>query len=233
MPKVISVASTYATDIILDDKKKVISTQSGGPLFFIKRVFEEQKVNSELYHGDNAQVEIMLGKGEEFGRVTHNAPKIYLSELGNVDWLMISTVLDEWIIDSTSANKIFIDIQGFVRVGRTFKKKHNWHLEDDFADSVYCIKGTQEEIKYLDPAFIDQQKNKLLIVTKGSNGADLYYKGKSYTFKPKKILKLNNSIGAGDTLFAYFVAYIAKHHDPLLAMSFATDSTGKYLESRN
>ena len=49
MPKIISVASTYATDVILDDKQNVLSVQPGGPLYFIERVFKEQKVENRLY----------------------------------------------------------------------------------------------------------------------------------------------------------------------------------------
>ncbi|MDO8663760.1 MAG: hypothetical protein Q7K28_02915, partial [Candidatus Wildermuthbacteria bacterium] len=63
---------------------------------------------------------------------------------------------------------------------------------DEVGASIFCLKGTEEEISYLQKDFIKIQKKKILIITKGSRGCESFISGKKYTTKTKKELTAKN-----------------------------------------
>lgn len=232
----VTILSTEATDILLTEDLKLMNSQKGGPAMFIKDVFNNQQISyiSNLITG--LTVEILITNAGEFGRVK-NIPKalnIAYDEL-ETPYLLISSVSSEINLRGLEnfKGKTFIDIQGFVRDGSDFGKKMLWSPSNRIFNSIYCLKGTAEEISYLPEDYIQKQKYKILIITKGEKGVDAYIKGLQYSIQPKKTVRSYDTIGAGDTFFAYFVATLVKTDDVVNSLNQAVSQTSIFLASKS
>lgn len=66
-------------------------------------------------------------------------------------FLLISTLLDEFSLKGISnfKGKTFLDIQGYARDGKDFGKKKHWKPDKEIVDSIFCLKGTKQEIEYI------------------------------------------------------------------------------------
>ena len=68
-----------------------------------------------------------------------------------------------------------------------------------------------------------------MVITKGSLGCEIFINGKRYKIKPRKHLNVLNTIGAGDTFFAYLVSRYLKTKDFLKSVEYAVDRTSEFL----
>jgi sugar/nucleoside kinase (ribokinase family) len=226
-----SVLSTFAQDILLRENGEVISRQSGGPILFLERALQASNVPFHLLYGETIDVEILMTDHGEFGRIS-NPPKILPFPLEEVaDWVVVSTVLKEWELDKIERfqGKVFVDIQGYVRSGQDFGRKQVWQEATDFAEKIFCMKGTRQEVSFLPESVREDQKNRLLIATDGGNGLELFYEGKNFYVPAGEPIKPRDTIGAGDTFFGYFVAAMYKGADPENAAKHATEKTRDFL----
>lgn len=205
--KYITVLSTYTDDRLIDKTGRLIGEVVGGPAFFIESALKAKAVPYSLVHGPRLQTEIMVGPDGEWGKVPKLPDKQPVASKSFTDWTIVSTLLDEWdLTDLPPRPYLFIDIQGFVRNGSDFGKKKIWDVPVQIQKGVFCLKGTAEEVSYLPAKTTDDQKNRLLIITKGGEGADIYYRGQHYEVRSSKLTNLSNTVGAGDTFLGCFVA---------------------------
>ncbi len=231
--KTISVISTYASDRLIDGRTgKITKEQKGGPVLYIVQALESLGLEPKVYTGEEMLVEILVKDDDEFGKIHEPETKSQLPQLETAS-AIVSTLLDEW--DLTNARdymgKLFVDIQGYVRDGSAFGKKKAWFEIKDLAPAIFCLKGNEVEIETLPPEVIaDQKENRMLIVTKDSSGVEVYYKGQSYIASPQEILHPPHTIGAGDTLFANFVAKFMETEDIKQSTDFALAQTSKFLK---
>ncbi len=230
--KKITILSTFTEDKIIDKANKTIKTQKGGPSFYISNVFKREKLVFNIIKTPTIKIEIKLKKDGEVGRVK-TKPKIKKINFGKIksEFLVISTIIKEFNLRGISKfkGKIFLDIQGYVRGGKNLGGKKLFHQSNEVTSSIFCLKGTEEEIRYLQKDFVKNQKQKILIITKGSKGCEAFIFGKKYVIKPKKILDIKNTIGAGDTFFAYFVSQMYKNNNPVKSIKYATEKTSNFL----
>lgn len=226
---ILTLVSTLTQDIVIKDGKEVQSFE-GGPGLFISRALKSESIAFNFVHGPRLRAEIELVPGGEIGRVPPITERRYVADVGLTDWTIISTLLDEWgLKDMPVVPYLFIDVQGLVRDGRDFGKKKKWLVPAGLAENIYCLKGTAEEIGLLDREFISSQKNKLLIITHGAKGAEIFYRGSSRTIKAASVNGLKDTIGAGDTFFGFFVAALYKGKDPFSAAEDAVQKTRGFL----
>ncbi len=231
--KKISIFSTYSTDKIIKDDQVTINT--GGPLCFIEKALDDCNVSYFSHHGEVVNIEIKANEDGEVGRVIGWQNKTKIVKDTTSKFIVISTIFNEWhmIKMDQSKAKIFVDIQGFVRDANKFGAKILWSDSIKYSKKIYCLKGTKEEMNYLPKNVYEDQKNRLLIITKGKKGVEWYLKGKKYlTLIPREI-KSPNTVGAGDTFFGYFVANIYKGNGIKLSIDNAISKTSEFLESKN
>ena len=228
----ITVLSSFAEDVLLNERGRILREQKGGPAFYIEAVFNQESIGYEIPFLCSIEVEILLTKKGEFGRVKSKPDPIKL------DWqslkapvVTISTILNEFnlIGIETYKGKVFLDIQGYVRDGSDFGKKKFLSMD---VSNLFCVKGTKEEISYLPKDFVYKQKDRMLLVTNGSKGSVLYFKGYKFTAKPAKEIKSTDTIGAGDTFFAYFVVKFLQSNDQEESLKYATSKTTSFLSSK-
>jgi len=227
----IKVFSTYTKDIIhnIIDNSKI--TQKGGPAFFIDQVFKKKKVDYNLKTNLEIEVEIKVSKKTETGKIKSKIIEKEIKNIKREDTIIISTIGREWILGSRiiDESNIFLDIQGYART-----TKINDDLFDmEFWSQIFCIKGTAAEMKKLPLKILRKQKERCLIITKGSKGAEIFYNSKKYIFNPKKQLSVKNTIGAGDVFFANFIiSFIKTKGDIQKSGNFAIRETELFLTTK-
>lgn len=232
----ITLVSVFAEDIYYDAYGKLIKKQRGGPALFISKVFQKEKIIFNLQTAPPAKVEILIKKNGEFGRIAKK-PKAARVDFIKIKtpFVVVSSLLDDFKFKNVKKfkGKIFFDIQGYVRDGRYFGKKKEWNIKNNLSGSIFCLKGTSEELKYIPLKTIKNQKNKILLITKGKKGCDAYIFGKRYNFKVKNAIQNRDTVGAGDTFFAYFISSFIKSNDTIASVEYAIERTTKFLKSKN
>ena len=203
----IKIFSTYTKDDICNQDNCLKINRKGGPAFFMENVFKKNKIKYEII-SQKAVIEIKVKNGKEKGILKTKLKEKSIEDIKSEDLVVISTVDREWILNTKIPAKaqVFLDVQGYIRSSR--KNPEIYKL--DFWNNIFCLKTNDREIKELPKNIVRNQKNKCLIMTKGSKGAVVYFKNKKYVFKTKKI-KLDDAIGAGDTFFAGFITGFIKN----------------------
>ncbi len=229
--QIITVLSSFSTDKVVNDEGQTITIQEGGPARFITNALKDVGVNFELIAGEKIEVEILANQEGEFGRVVLE-PKANLLDKTLNDWTIVSTVLDEWdLTDMELPDRLCVDLQGYVREGHDFGRKRVWENVNKLADKIYCLKGTAEEMRYIDSDFRESQKQRLLIMTNGEHATDVYYKGEHTRVPVQAVTGLTLTIGAGDTFLGYLVSQLSSGHEPIDAVKFASQKTAEFLKA--
>lgn len=226
----IKIFSTYTRDKIYNQDNGLKIIRNGGPAFFIENVFKKNKVNYKI-SASEANINIQIINGTEKGVLASKLKERKINSIEINDTILISTVDREWTLPDNFPEKakIFIDVQGYVRSAR----KNPEIYKSDFWNNIFCLKTNDREIKELPKNIVRNQKNKCLIITKGSRGAVVYFKDKKYIFTAKKI-KLNDTIGAGDTFFAGFIVEFIKSKGNITKSGkFAIKKAENFLLAKN
>lgn len=225
----IIILSSFAQDRLFNKRGQILREQQGGPAYFIQSVFEEESANFEIPYQSTFEVEILITNKGEFGRIKSKPKPTKVSwQSINQPTVLVSSILDEFSFDNIEDYKgqVFIDVQGYVRDATNFGKKKFWDVD---LQRYFCVKGTREEISYLPRDQVNNQKQKMLLVTIGAKGSILYFKGKKITAKPVREMKSADTIGAGDTFLAYFVARYLQSSNPEDSLKYATLKTSSFL----
>ncbi len=223
--KKITVLSTYSQDLHFQADDTFIKKRLGGPAFFLKKTLDQKNIPHKIKHGKLYRIAIRYThNGEENGTVLHKPPRNKTPQIIKTPYLIISTILDEWPLQISGYKGIsFIDLQGFARGGKQIKFPAN--------AKPFCVKGTRQEVKYLNPGDLRTQKKECLIVTDGGRGVKLFFKGKRYSFHIKKPVETTNTVGAGDTFFGCFVATFIQTNNPIKSCENAIRQTNTFLKS--
>lgn len=230
----ITLFSSFAKDIVFKDGK-VISTQIGGPAFFISNVFVSEGVLFDVQSPKQpVSVEIFVTKDGEFGKIPERPERmpVVFSEI-KTSAIVLSTLLDEFDLNGISAypGRIFLDVQGYVRDGNEFGKKKFWEPTEEIRMSIFCLKGTEEELKFVSKKLLENVP--ILLRTKGKCGCEVVVDRNSYIFLPPEIVFSENTIGAGDTFFASFISSYVKTEDVPQSVVYAMQQTTEFLKNKN
>ncbi|HUC89319.1 MAG TPA: PfkB family carbohydrate kinase [Patescibacteria group bacterium] len=233
-PDPISLISTMTEDVLLDESGRIMQTSQAGPAFFLKNAFSSESVPFESFEHSKFKVEILVTPEGEFGRTPTLAKPSVIKQGQLKEWTVISSVAEEWQLpDGISLPKyLFVDLQGFVRNGSNFGGKKAWSVSNFIAEQLFCIKGTAEEVRYLPCEVFERQKQKLLIITYGKDGVDVFYKGQLCHFRGKTVTGIRDTVGAGDTFLGHFVAKMYKGASPIEAGENAVQDVVTFLEGK-
>lgn len=231
----ITLISSFATDRLFDQNNNFIREQKGGPAFFASNVFKKMKLPYYIIPSPKIVTEIILKDDNEFGKIGfYPALKI---DYANIDtpYIFISPILNEFSLKNVDKYKgrIFLDAQGFTRNAGEFGKKKKWITKEETENSIFCLKVADYELPYLKKSFVKKQKKRILLLTQGTKGCTVYTFGKPFFVKPKRIVKSPDTLGAGDTFFAYFISQWIRTKDIYESASYAVDKTSDFLASKS
>jgi len=231
----ITLFSSFAKDRLYDQNNTFLGEQLGGPAYYIVKALREENIRTIVPQSLWFTVDIMVTKNGEFGKIRF-APKSIDIPWSSITSPMvyISTILNEFLLNSINLykGKVFLDIQGYVRDGNTYGAKKILGYSLKALQNIYCMKGTKEEFSYIPKNILQMQKKKILLITNGSKGSVIYVNSRIYRITTSTILKPIDTIGAGDTLFALFIAGMSKNWSPQKALSYATDKTVHFLQNK-
>ena len=228
-----SVVSSYATDILVNAQGEIISKQDGGPALYVMRALEECNVKADIISGKKIIVEILLKDSQEFGRVPVLPQKNRVNTNALKPWTIISTVCNEWVLSAPLPDKLMVDLQGFVRDGSNFGKKTLSPEINKFAGEIYCLKGTEEEVACLTKKAIERQKTRMLVITNGPKPVTLYVNNEKSMISVVAVENPKDTIGAGDSFFAYFAAGLHQGLMPSRAVRYANCKTAVFLQKKS
>lgn len=232
MKKQLTILSTYAQDTLINERGLTTQTQLGGPALYLQKVFSDEGISFDAPKFLDMDVQILIKPAGEYGKVVNQPKPQYVRfDAVTTPYLVVSSILNEFELANlgTYDGKVFFDVQGYVRDGKNFGGKQLWRPSIDFTKPIFCLKGTQEELSYIPTEIIQAQKQKILIETRGAKGCKLFAFGQEYQLLPTKVITTKNTIGAGDTFFAYFIANFIKGIEPVDCAIQAMESTSSFL----
>lgn len=222
----IGIISSVANDRIRHYFSKTSTTVRGGPATWIIRTIENHSYPYFLVTGDKpAEVELLITPDGESGSI-QSLPLISLTEPVEADIFIISTIGQEFdlnkVLDLTGL--IALDVQGYVRT----RKSKFLEIPREILLRIDIIKATESEYASFSSELRKILDVKLLIVTKGKRGFDMYQNGNVESISGN-IVAATDTIGAGDTFLTAFVLKFYATRNALLSGQYAQDYVEKFL----
>jgi len=224
------VISSFAKDKITYRKSGETLEKIGGPAFWISRTLKDIGMKFDIITGKrDAEIEITVNKNGESGIIRSVSEIIPEAEI-NADFIIISTIADEFKLETISNNfkgEIALDLQGYIRASKLNNKE--FILPKNIGKKIKIIKLTEEELDFLKSKFIDSYPDIIFIITKGKFGADIIKNGSSFHYCAPKI-KFIDTLGAGDVFLAAFTAQIIKCNDIPKSGNYANNYVSQFLK---
>lgn len=230
------IISTFANDTFIDEMNGFLHKQKGGPAFYLTNTFTMEGIQFDLRCPSIVgEAEILIRHEDELGKIVRKPDQLAVPFATiSSPFLAVSTLLDEINLDGLPNfnGKIFLDVQGYVRDGDDFGKKKEWRPTAEMMDAIFCLKGTTEELHHIPAYFLEKQKNKILIETKAEAGCTIFTSGKRVDILPSHQVSGADTVGAGDTFFAYFISQYIRSEDVCVSGAYAVEKTIGFLETK-
>lgn len=226
----LNIFSSHAIDTVTTEDGT--TTIQGGPAFFIESILEKNHIQFTNFLKRVGSVSIIIKDGGESGKVTAAETLQEYPVLEKDEHILISTLLNEVDLSLFAHHtNVYIDIQGYVRnPDGSLGSKKKYQVPENFKPAI--LKSTEEELTFLDDTFINGQKERMLIVTRGASGATIYSKNRVFTRDVNKKIFPKNTIGAGDTYFSSFIVAYLKENTIESCADFAQTSTEIFLKQK-
>lgn len=228
----IQVISTFAEDRYFFKENQTRKIKKGGPAFWITETLTDLRVPFDVTTGETeAIVDIIVEKNDEDGKIV-SLPLISEEPTYQADAFIISTIGDEFDLAKIANLRgiIALDVQGYVR-SSTMKGEEIYQFPKMMEERIDILKTNEAELKHLDQQFIISQQNRIMLVTRGTEGFELYTSGVR-TFLPSNPIVAPDTIGAGDVLLSAFVATYSKSKDAMQSALFARTYVEKFLAAK-
>ncbi|MBI2356092.1 MAG: hypothetical protein HYV13_02720 [Candidatus Doudnabacteria bacterium] len=234
--KRLTAVSTFVDDVLLNEQEQVLEVRVGGPAEFFRRVFEKTSQPVQLITGRRMQVRIKVVLGmPQVGRVVDAGDMQSLPQINSPN-LLLSSLAREWNVLPLKdyLGRVFLDVQGFVRnPSAGFGRKQVWSEIELIASNLFCIKATELELRFLPPSFVqDQIENRCLLLTKGPQGSEIFFRGQAQVYEPEESLNPPDTLGAGDTYLATFTKEFIQHEDWRAAGLAASQAAFRFLKAK-
>jgi len=192
-----------------------------------------QPVRFVISHGHQPGVaQIALRQGHERGTLVKKPSAISLKRFQRADAFVVSTLADEFDLASlaTLQGLHCVDVQGYVRAakGRGLKRVR---IPDDIAQCFDIVKMTAHEKKWIAAKTLRIFKQKILLVTQSAKPTIVFQHGRRFAVQPRHVAAAD-TLGAGDTFFAAFVAAYVRKPEARKAVDIAMRATEKFLKGK-
>lgn len=222
----IAVVAPLAEDRFHDLRTGATWVRRGGPGLWIEAELQRLGAQVTAVRPEKpAAVDIDVDDTGEHGRNVAYEP-IILSSRVQVDAAIVSTVADEFDLVQLNLlpSVVALDVQGYVRAARMVGEP----VVIPDTPQLAIVKATVEELAYLDSAWVEQQKSRILLVTRGSDGCDVYDGGACF-HQPAIKVDVSSTVGAGDVFLASFLVEWLGSSSAVSAAAFAARRASEFL----
>lgn len=199
---IIIVVGSFAIDYVTNTSG-ITHRQNGGPAYWINQTLTKLNMPFSVITGRKPTiVDIRLSRDGEKGKALTIYP-IHIRSPRTGKVCIISTIGNEFPIEQWKLlhGALVVDFQGYVRDAQGRGTLVN--IPSSIARRIAIAKVTAAELSCLSTPFVKSQKQRILIVTHGAAGFEIFYRGKRYEFTAKGRVS-PDAIGAGDTLLTAF-----------------------------
>ena len=125
-------------------------------------------------------------------------------------------VIEEWAKAQSNEKTISHDIN--MRPALGFNQAKELTRVERVNSFSHIIKASDEDLEWLDPSRTPEETakkwsiNKLVLITKGADGVDVYKNGQMLFNVPSRKIKVVDTVGAGDTFTANLLAQLQENN---------------------
>jgi fructokinase len=125
-------------------------------------------------------------------------------------------VIEEWAKAQSNEKTISHDIN--MRPALGFDQAKELTRVERVNSFSHIIKASDEDLEWLDPSRTPEETatkwsiNKLVLITKGADGVDVYKNGQMLFNVPSRKIKVVDTVGAGDTFTANLLAQLQENN---------------------
>jgi sugar/nucleoside kinase (ribokinase family) len=228
----ITVVSTHTVDRFPPDADGNRRSMPGGPAHYIGVALDRLGVPYRIITGPTCSVDVLPGpEGEEY--LIQPIPLIPLPERLCGPAAILSPIAREIEPEQVPETDgiLAIDLQGFVRhPGRPSSDLDTVDLTP-LVRRAQVIKASDPELSHLSPSSLSALHTSILLMTHGAHGVSLKEGGRTH-FIPSHPVQAPDTIGAGDTYLAAFIAHLLDGDDPVRAAERAARFTEEVLMER-
>lgn len=237
----LSLVSTYVDDIFISHDNKILKIDRAGPMYYLDRSIDrsipknlifDQKITINLFVTEDGKPDETRHRGVVYQPIESKI--IDISKLKN--WMIVSTVFDEWDISALKQyhGKICIDIQGCVRKYPYMGIKQRPDKFLDILSFAYCLKGTKNEISYIPPEIINNVQMKgIVLITDEDNIITILHKNNVAKVNPPTLKNIYISKGSGDVFFGSFISCLYNGIEPVESAKTSAYNTFLFLNEIN
>lgn len=218
MTRTITVIASYARDTLRSED--TVEVRRGGPAYFIARALTRRGARFKMHTGSTIDVDIEVRDGRERSIVRTGAR---IPNTAAREPVLVSTILREFDLSSLAC-RYAVDVQGYVRDGEKLGGKQRF--TDAALRRAWLVKATREELAYVEPACL--ARDAILLVTDGARGFEV--RGSERFRVATKPIERDDTVGAGDTLFAVFALELLRGATLREAAERAQAETERFLK---
>ncbi|MBU6232071.1 MAG: hypothetical protein KGI50_07480 [Patescibacteria group bacterium] len=230
--KTITLIASHTVDHIDDRDRGLQIERSGGPAYYCGTTISSLGYRPAIITKRKpVDVFITISDHKEHIRIDH-IPTISLPKRLPSHDIILSPILGEFDLYEFRSRRctVFLDAQGYIRSPRG-RNELDWQCDLQDLDQVVALKVNRREFQHVHKSIIDLFKNRILLLTKGSDGVELWHDGRRINIRGHAISS-TDTLGAGDTFFGSFVVKFLETKDAVCAARFAVSAAEKLLKKK-
>ncbi len=230
--KTITLIASHTVDHIDDRDRGLQIERSGGPAHYCGTAISSLGYKPAIITGSKpADVFITISDHKEHIRIDQ-VPTIDLPERLPSRNIILSPILGEFNLRKLRSRRraVFLDAQGYIRAPQGCSEL-DWQCNLHDLDNVVALKVNRGEFQHVHKSIIDFFKRRILLLTKGPHGGELWYHGRRINICGHKI-STTDTLGAGDTFFGSFVVKFLETSDAVHAAKFAVSKAEELLKKK-
>lgn len=230
--KTITLIASHTIDHIDDLDRGTKTERSGGPAHYCGTAISSLGYKPTIVTGRKpVDVFITISDHKEHIRIDH-VQKITLPRRLPSRNIILSPILGEFDLRELRSLRcnVFLDAQGYIRAPEG-RAELDWQCDLRDLENVIALKVNRREFGHVHKSIIDVFKHRILLLTKGPDGVELWYHGSRINIRGHKI-RTTDTLGAGDTFFGSFVVRFVETKDAVDAATFAVSKAEELLKKK-
>lgn len=230
--KKITLIASHTVDHIEDHDRGIQIKRSGGPAYYCGTAISSLGYKPAIIAGKKP-VDVFI-------TVSDHKEHIHIDQIQTIGLperlpsrnIILSPILGEFDLRELRSRRcvVFLDAQGYIRAPQG-RIELDWQCDLRNLDNIVALKVNRREFRHVHKSIIYVFKHRILLLTKGPDGVELWDHGKRIDIQGHK-MKTTDTLGAGDTFFGSFVIKFLETGDAPAAAKFAIFKAEELLKEK-